>query len=96
MRPAADKQRAVLLSYIGDREDHGAGMQVDLPAKKAAATPASASASRPGTPASVAAGASRKAAADEFIPEIDVYLTLLVIVFLLDQKQTEKVGPAHL
>ena len=66
-------------------------MQLDAKASSPAANAvkkAAPAGSRPGTPSG------KKNAETEFIPEIDIYLTLLVIVYLLDQKQTEKVGDA--
>lgn len=80
----------MLLSYLGNDAE---SMQVDAtaPTAKKSATPAPAAASRPGTPAT-AAGKKAASANEAFIPEIDIYLTLLVIVYLLDQKQTDKVG----
>lgn len=67
-------------------------MQVDAPAQAGpvqAAKKGSTTSTRPGTPAS-----SKKD--EELIPEVDIYITLLVIVHLLDQKQLEKVKRWHL
>lgn len=100
----ADKQRSILLNYL--QGSAGAGMQVDglvdsvvssikgplsklVPSAVANANDSTSSAtSRPATPASAGA----KNLKDEFLPESDIYLTLLVILYLLDTKQLEKVS----
>lgn len=54
-------------------------------ASSRSATPASGT--RPGTP-------SRKE--ETLIPEVDIYLTLLVIIYLIDNKEVPKVSPSVL
>ena len=94
--PAAEKQKGVLLGYLDAGAGAGAGakgeMDVDTGAPSAlvvSETAAKASPSpAPGTPASPPSS--------EFLPELDIYLTLLVIVHLLDQKKLDKVRvPTH-
>ena len=81
---AADKQRSFLLGYLDvSKEEMDVDTSSTAATTKKASAPGSAGATRPGTPAT------KKE--DDFIPEIDLYLTLLVIIYFLDTKELQKV-----
>ncbi|CAD6587891.1 MAG: 26S proteasome non-ATPase regulatory subunit [Cyphobasidiales sp. Tagirdzhanova-0007] len=80
---AADKQRSFLLGYLDvSKEEMDVDTSSTAATTKKASAPGSAGATRPGTPAT------KKE--DDFIPEIDLYLTLLVIIYFLDTKELQK------
>lgn len=62
-------------------------MQVDAP-QAGPVQAAKKGSTRPGSPATAGAGSKKD---EELIPEVDIYVTLLVIVHLLDAKELEKV-----
>ena len=99
--PAAEKQKGVLLGYLDAEAGAGSGanakgeMDVDSAAPASApvtSTDTAAKATQGSSPAPGTPASSSSSSANEFLPELDIYLTLLVIVHLLDQKKLDKVG----
>jgi len=102
--PEGDKQRNALVSYLdGAAAGAGAGMQVDgivesvvnqIKGPLSKLVPSAAASSDSSTPATTPRPATPSSAPkkekEEFLPESEIYLTLLVIVYLLDTKQLEK------
>lgn len=87
-----DKQKAVLLGYLD-----GIKSDMDVDSKPVAIVKnllsvTGLTSSRSATPSGTRPGTPMRHHHDNFVPEEDIYLTLLVIVFLLDQKELSKVS----
>lgn len=87
-----DEHRTLLLGYIGD----AAKQEMDVDSKPVAAVKSILSAtglisSRGATPSGARPGTPMRSQQDDFLPEEDIYLTLLTIIYLLDSKEFSKV-----
>lgn len=91
-----DKQKAVLQGYLDGLKE---GMDVDskpVAAVKSLLSVVGVTSSRSGTPSGTRPGTPSRNHHELFVPEEDIYLTLLVIIYLLDHKELSKVSGAFL